>query len=63
MLSKLYAAKAVVREADEVREPLDVLRERAENRRAERRGFVRRSALQRGLLSLPRSSGRRRRSA
>ncbi len=39
MLSKLYAAKAVVRAADEAREPLDALRERAERRRAERRGF------------------------
>jgi indole-3-glycerol phosphate synthase len=39
MLSKLYAAKAVVRAADEVREPLDALRERAEGRRRERRGF------------------------
>ena len=39
MLEKLYAAKAAVRAADEVREPLDELRERAENRRAERRGF------------------------
>jgi indole-3-glycerol phosphate synthase len=39
MLEKLYAAKAVVREADEAREPLAVLRERAENRRGERRGF------------------------
>jgi indole-3-glycerol phosphate synthase len=40
MLEKLYAAKAVVRAADEAREPLDVLRERAENRRRERRNFV-----------------------
>ena len=39
MLSKLYAAKAVVRASDEVREPLDVLRARAEGRRPERRGF------------------------
>jgi indole-3-glycerol phosphate synthase len=39
MLSKLYAAKAVVRAADEVREPLDALRERAVRRRSERRGF------------------------
>ena len=39
MLSRLYAAKAVVRAADEVREPLDVVRERAEHRRRERRGF------------------------
>jgi len=30
MLEKLYAAKAVVRAADEAREPLDVLRERAQ---------------------------------
>jgi indole-3-glycerol phosphate synthase len=39
MLAKLYAAKAEVRAADEAREPLDVLRERAQNRLAERRGF------------------------
>ncbi len=39
MLSKLYAAKAVVRAADEEREPLDGLRERAEQRRSQRRGF------------------------
>lgn len=39
MLEKLYAAKAVVRAADEARESLAVLRERAENRRGERRHF------------------------
>jgi indole-3-glycerol phosphate synthase len=39
MLEKLYAAKAAVRASDEAREPLDVLRERAQNRVAERRGF------------------------
>jgi indole-3-glycerol phosphate synthase len=39
MLEKLYAAKAHVRAADEAREPLDALRERAEKRRAERRRF------------------------
>jgi len=39
MLEKLYAAKAVVRAADEAREPLDVLRERAQNRLGERRRF------------------------
>jgi indole-3-glycerol phosphate synthase len=39
MLEKLYAAKAHVRAADEAREPLDVLRERAESRRGERRRF------------------------
>jgi indole-3-glycerol phosphate synthase len=39
MLAKLYAAKAQVLAADEAREPLAVVRERAENRRAERRGF------------------------
>ena len=39
MLSKLYAAKAVVRAADEAREPLEELRERAEGRRSARRGF------------------------
>ncbi|HEY4441877.1 MAG TPA: indole-3-glycerol phosphate synthase TrpC [Candidatus Elarobacter sp.] len=44
MLAKLYAAKALVRAADEEREPLAELRPRAEARRAERRGF--RAALQ-----------------
>jgi indole-3-glycerol phosphate synthase len=39
MLDKLYAAKASVRAADEAREPLAVVRQRAENRRQERRGF------------------------
>ncbi len=39
MLAKLYAAKATVLAADEAREPLAELRERAERRRAERRGF------------------------
>ncbi|GAC1577721.1 MAG: indole-3-glycerol phosphate synthase TrpC [Candidatus Elarobacter sp.] len=39
MLAKLYAAKAHVRAVDEAREPLDLLRERAENRRGERRPF------------------------
>ena len=39
MLEKLYAAKALVRAADEAREPLDAVRERAENRRGERRRF------------------------
>jgi indole-3-glycerol phosphate synthase len=39
MLEKLYAAKVLVREADERREPIEVVRERAENRRAERRPF------------------------
>ena len=39
MLEKLYAAKAAVRAADEAHEPLDVLRERAERRRTERRRF------------------------
>jgi indole-3-glycerol phosphate synthase len=39
MLEKLYAAKAVVRVADEAREPLDLLRERAQNRLGERRRF------------------------
>ena len=39
MLSRLYAAKAIVRAADEEREPLDAVRERAERRRGERRGF------------------------
>jgi indole-3-glycerol phosphate synthase len=39
MLEKLYAAKAVARAADEVRESIAVVRERAENRRSERRPF------------------------
>jgi indole-3-glycerol phosphate synthase len=39
MLAKLYAAKAEVRAADEEREPLDVLRERAQSRLGERRRF------------------------
>jgi indole-3-glycerol phosphate synthase len=39
MLEKLYAAKAVARAADEAREPLELMRERAANRMAERRGF------------------------
>jgi indole-3-glycerol phosphate synthase len=39
MLEKLYAAKVPVREADERREPIGLMRERARNRRAERRGF------------------------
>ena len=39
MLEKLYAAKAKARAADEAREPLELLRERAANRLGERRGF------------------------
>jgi indole-3-glycerol phosphate synthase len=39
MLEKLYAAKAEVRAADEAREPLALLRERAESRLGERRAF------------------------
>lgn len=39
MLDKLYAATAKVRAADEARESIDVLRERAATRRAERRPF------------------------
>jgi len=39
MLEKLYAAKLLVREADERREPIELMRERAHARRAERRGF------------------------
>ena len=39
MLEKLYAAKAEVRAADEAREPLAPLRERAESRLGERRAF------------------------
>jgi len=46
MLDKLYAATAVVRAADEAREPLAVLRERATTRTGERRPF--RDALLRG---------------
>jgi indole-3-glycerol phosphate synthase len=37
MLDKLYAAKRIVREADEAREPLDAVRERAAARMNERR--------------------------
>jgi indole-3-glycerol phosphate synthase len=44
MLDKLYAATAVVRAADEAREPIDVLRARATTRMSERRAF--RAALQ-----------------
>jgi len=39
LLAKIYAAKRGASMADEAREPLDMLRERAENRRRERRGF------------------------
>jgi len=39
MLEKLYALKAKVRESEEQREPIDVVRERAGNRIGERRGF------------------------
>jgi indole-3-glycerol phosphate synthase len=39
MLDKLYAAKVPVREADERREPLAMVRERARERSAERRPF------------------------
>jgi|SRR5665213_1301145 len=39
MLAKLYAAKAAARAVDEVREPIEGLRERAQRRLAERRGF------------------------
>jgi len=39
MLEKLYAAKAEARAADEAREPIKVLRERAQNRLGERRRF------------------------
>jgi indole-3-glycerol phosphate synthase len=39
LLAKLYAAKSVVLAADQAREPLALLRERAENRRGQRRGF------------------------
>ena len=39
MLAKLYAAKAEVRAADEEREPLGVLRERAQGRLGQRRRF------------------------
>ena len=40
MLEKLYAAKVPVREADERREPIGLMRERAQARRAERRPFT-----------------------
>jgi indole-3-glycerol phosphate synthase len=40
MLEKLYAAKVPVREADERREPIEMIRERARNRRSERRPFA-----------------------
>jgi indole-3-glycerol phosphate synthase len=40
MLEKLYAAKVAVREADERREPLPMIRERAHHRRGERRSFA-----------------------
>jgi indole-3-glycerol phosphate synthase len=39
MLAKLYAAKATARAVDEAREPLAALRERAQGRLRERRGF------------------------
>jgi indole-3-glycerol phosphate synthase len=39
MLAKLYAAKATARAVDEAREPLAVVRERAQSRLGERRGF------------------------
>lgn len=39
MLDKLYAATAVVRAADQAREPIDVVRERAATRASERRPF------------------------
>jgi indole-3-glycerol phosphate synthase len=40
MLEKLYAAKVPVREADERREPIGMIRDRARNRRAQRRPFA-----------------------
>ncbi|GAC1410321.1 MAG: indole-3-glycerol phosphate synthase TrpC [Candidatus Velthaea sp.] len=39
MLEKLYAGKQIVREADERREPMEMMRERAANRISQRRGF------------------------
>jgi indole-3-glycerol phosphate synthase len=39
MLEKLYAGKIPVREADERREPIELMRERAHARRGERRPF------------------------
>lgn len=39
ILRKIYAAKAVVLAQDEAREPIDALRERAEQRRETRRSF------------------------
>jgi indole-3-glycerol phosphate synthase len=40
ILDKLYEAKARAMEAEEAREPLPVLQERAEQRRSERRPFI-----------------------
>jgi len=40
LLEKLYAGKVAVREADELREPLELMRERGRNRRSERRPFA-----------------------
>jgi indole-3-glycerol phosphate synthase len=48
MLDKLYAAKRSVREADEAREPLDAVRERAAARMGERRPLTERIANARG---------------
>ncbi len=48
MLEKLYAAKAEARSADEAREPLAVLRERAHTRTADRRAFLEAVARARG---------------
>jgi indole-3-glycerol phosphate synthase len=48
ILDKLYAAKRLVRQADEQREPLAVVRERAEGRRNERRPFAAKLAGARG---------------
>jgi indole-3-glycerol phosphate synthase len=48
MLEKLYAAKRVVREADEAREPLSAVRERAAARRGDRRPLAERIAAARG---------------
>jgi len=39
LLAKLYEAKAVARARDEAREPIGLLRERAGNRRSQRRSF------------------------
>ena len=56
ILDKLYAATDAVRIADEAREPLDVVQQRAANRLSERRPF--RAALAAaGSARSPRATG------